>query len=104
MDGLTTRFTGFRINDFTKEFAEFEICVEVFYGDGEEGVFAGYGGCGGGRGGSVVVFKGDFLDCAVYVVEVRGCWGCRSVGGWSCWGGTFVFGFPLFLLVFGFLC
>ena len=72
MDRLTTRFTGFGIDDFAKEFAEFEICVEVLCGDGEEGVFAGCGGGCVGGGGSVVVFKGDFFDCAVYIVEVGG--------------------------------
>jgi len=46
MDRLTTRFTGFSVDDFAKEFAEFEVCVEVFCGDGEEGVFVGCeGGC-----------------------------------------------------------
>jgi len=36
---------GFGIDDFAKEFAEFEVCIEVFCGDGEEGVFVR---CGGG--------------------------------------------------------
>src|SRR5271170_2420280 len=103
MDWLTTRFTGFGIDDFAEEFAEFDVCIKVFCGDGEERVFGvcGWVGGGGGKGGGV--FEGYFLDCTVYVVEVGGCWGGGSVGG-GCWGGTFVFGFPLFLLVFGFLC
>lgn len=40
MDGLSTRFTGFGIDDFAEEFTEFEVCIEVFGGDGEEGMFA----------------------------------------------------------------
>ena len=40
MNRLTTRFTGFDIDDFSEEFSQFEIGVEMFCRDGEEGVVA----------------------------------------------------------------
>lgn len=72
VDGLASGLACFDVDYFAEEFAEFEVCVEVFGVYAEEGVFSGEGRetvRGGGAGGTVAVFLGDFLDRTVDVVQ-----------------------------------
>ena len=72
VDILASRLACFDVDYLAEEFAEFEVCVEVFGVYAEEGVFAGEGretGGGGRAGGTVAVFSGDFLDCTVDVIQ-----------------------------------